>query len=74
MSYHDICIYTLLRRKITESASEGILNGDCSEGLRSTDETALKHARKGFGARAKRLRSKQSAYETFFVYTFYYIQ
>ncbi len=60
--------------RLPDAASEGILNGDCSERLRSTNEINLERARKGFGARAKRLRNKQPAYDMFLVYTFYYMQ
>ena len=39
--------------------SEGVVAGACSEAFRSTNEINLERARKGFRARAERLRSKR---------------
>ena len=48
--------------------------GICSEGLRSTNESPSERARKGFGIRAKGLRSKWQQSRLCFVYMFYFLQ
>ena len=58
--------------RFVDTASEGVLTGDCSEAFRSTNEINPERVRKGLETRTKRLRSKRPVMPYFFVYIFHH--